>query len=125
MPIVAGAPVRREKIGAFIASLGELCGLLLLLVPAAGNPASAEERQEPEPAYFRLLVATCYTCHSAENKDEGAIPGLHGLSETDINELLKAYKSDRERGTIMNHVSKALTDAEIDRLSTMLGRRER
>ena len=95
--------------------------ILLLQTLVAWNPASAGEVQEPGSAYFDLIVATCYTCHSATGAGADAIPPLEGLSEAHMRELLLAFKNDREQATIMNHISKALTDAEIDRISAMLG----
>ena len=99
--------------------------LILLQILAAWHPARAVEEQAPEIAYFRLVIATCYTCHSATGAGADAIPPLQGLSETYIKELLTAYKTGQEQATIMNRISKALTDAEIDRISAMLGRGER
>ena len=96
------------------------CTVLPLCLMLACLPAKAGE-VEVEP-YYQLIVATCYTCHSADNNGAGAIPDLRGLSEPDLNKLLHAYKNDREQGTIMNRISKGLTDAEIDRISVMLGR---
>ena len=98
---------------------------LFLQILAAWHPARAAEEQAPEIAYFRLVIATCYTCHSATGAGADAIPPLQGLSETYIKELLTAYKTGQEQATIMNRISKALTDAEIDRISAMLGRGER
>ena len=98
---------------------------LFLQTLAAWTPARAAERQAPEIAYYRLVVATCYTCHSATGAGADAIPPLQGLSEAQVKELLTAYKTDRQQATIMNRISKALTDAEIDRISAMLGRGER
>lgn len=95
--------------------------ILLLQTLSAWNPAGAQEAQAPDSAYYRLVVATCYTCHSATGDGAGAIPPLEGLSGTRIKELLTAYKTGREQATIMNRISKALTDTEIDRISAMLG----
>ena len=100
--------------------------ILLLQALAAWNPAhAAGEEQAPESAYFDLVIATCHTCHSATGAGAGAIPPLQGLSEAQIRELMIAFKTDREQATIMNRISKALTDAEIGRISAMLGREER
>ena len=97
---------------------------LFLQTLAAWHPARAGEEQAQDSAYFRLVIATCYTCHSATAPGTDAIPQLQGLSEAHIRELLTAYKTGREQATIMNRISKALTDAEIGRISVMLGRGE-
>ena len=93
-----------------------LC-LLLTWVPAGAG----ENLIDP---YHQLIIATCYTCHSSEHDGPDTIPGLHGQSATGIRDKLLAYKNDREQGTMMNRVSKALTDAEIDRISAILGRQQ-
>lgn len=94
--------------------------VLLLHFLSAGNPASAEEAADN--SYYRLIVANCYTCHSAGTHEGAAIPRLDGLSVEQIKQLLNAYKTDQEQATIMNRISKALTDAEIERISAMFGR---
>ena len=94
--------------------------VLLLHFLSTGNPASAGETENN--SYYRLIVANCYTCHSAGSREAAAIPRLDGLSAEQIKQLLNAYKTDREQGTIMNRISKALTDTEIDRISAMFGR---
>ena len=98
---------------------------LLLQALAIWNPAGAGEEQAPDSAYLRLLVATCYTCHSGADHEGAAIPRIEGLAQARVRELLTAFKTDTERVTIMNRISKALTDAEIDRVSAMLSREER
>lgn len=81
------------------------------------NPASAGE--DPDKTYFRLITATCLTCHSADSREAVTIPGLDGLTAVQIKQLLTAYKTDQEQGTIMNRISKALTDEEIEGISAL------
>ena len=81
------------------------------------NPASAGEA--PDKTYFRLITATCQTCHSDDSRTAVSIPKLDGLTATRIKQLLTSYKSGQEQGTIMNRISKALTDEEIDGISGM------
>ncbi len=95
--------------------------VLLLQTLAALHPVNASEGQGADDRYLRLITTTCLTCHSAGNGKAAAIPRLDGLSAAEIKQLLNAYKSDRERGTIMNRISKALTGAEIDGISAMFG----
>ena len=95
--------------------------VLFLQALAALNPVNASEEKGADDSYFRLISTTCLTCHDAGNGDAAAIPRLDGLRAAEIKQLLNAYKSDRERGTIMNRISKALTDTEIDGISAMFG----
>lgn len=95
--------------------------VLLLQTLAALNPVNASEEKGADDRYFRLITTTCLTCHSDGNGKAAAIPRLDGLSAAEIKQLLNAYKSGRERATIMNRISKALTGTEIDRISAMFG----
>ena len=99
--------------------------VLLLQTLAALNPVNASEEQGADDRYFRLVATTCLTCHSAGNGEAAAIPRLDGLSAAEIKQLLNAYKSGRERVTIMNRISKALTGAEIDGISALFGNEAR
>ena len=101
------------------------CTVLLFYSLLICASAGAQEGGIAQDRLDQLIIATCYTCHSADDQREGAIPSLHGLSAQHINELLRAYKTGREQGTIMNRISAALTEAEIDRISAILGRQER
>ena len=94
---------------------------VVFLLPslAAWNPVSARAGEDADNSYFRLIVANCYTCHSADSGAAVSIPKLDGLTAAEIKQLLIAYKTDQEQGTIMNRISKALTDGEIDGISAM------
>ncbi len=97
--------------------------LALLQSLIACNPARAGE--DPDKAYFQLVTATCLTCHSDDSRDEEAISALDDLSAARIKQLLIAYKTDQKQTTIMNRISKALTDEEIDRISAMFNQTAR
>ena len=98
-------------------NLCKLPYIVLLLLVITCDPAGAAEAVDN--SYYRLIVANCYTCHRSDSPEAAAIPRLDRLSAAEIKQLLNAYKSGRERVTIMNRISKALTDAEIDRISAM------
>ena len=94
--------------------------VLFLQALATWNPASAGDGNVADNRYFRLIVATCYTCHSGGAQGATAIPELTGLTEAQVKELLTAYKTDQQQATIMNRISKALTDNEIEHVSAMI-----
>ena len=93
--------------------------IFLLQFLTAWNPVRASEAQDAHNNYFRLIVANCYTCHSAGERAAVSIPKLDGLTAAQVKQLLVAYKTDQEQATIMNRISKALTDGEIDGISVM------
>ena len=93
--------------------------IFLLSFLVARNPVSASETEDAHNSYFRLIVANCYTCHSAGDRAAVSIPKLDGLTAAQVKQLLVAYKTDQEQATIMNRISKALTDGEIDGISAM------
>lgn len=89
--------------------------LLALLLP---SPAGAQATGiAPD-----LLVASCGTCHGPGGRGSGTVPALDGLSADAIRSALLAFRRDRLPATIMNRLAKGFTEAEIDALSTHLGR---
>ena len=99
--------------------------IILLSLLVAWNQVSAKEEEDARNNYFRLIVANCYTCHSADYRAAVSIPKLDGLSAAQVKQLLVAYKTDQEQATIMNRISKALTDGEIDGISAMFSQTPR
>ena len=93
--------------------------VLLLQTLTAWNQTSAQETGDADNNHFRLIVATCSTCHSDDSAAAVSIPRLEGLTTTRIKQLLTAYKTDQEQGTLMNRISKALSAEEIDVISSM------
>ena len=106
--------------------IGTVCkfSFVVFLLPSlvAWNPVSGREGEDADNSYFRLIVANCYTCHSADSRAPVSIPQLDDLTAAEIKQLLIAYKTDREQATIMNRISKALTDGEIDGISAMFNK---
>lgn len=95
-----------------------LAPALLLCAIAAGPAVLATEAAEG--ARLRLIVATCQTCHSGP-QDGATIPRLEGLAPEALRALLEAYKTGKTPATIMDRITKGLTDEEIAGISAMFG----
>jgi len=88
-----------------------ICGKMLMLAAIAALPASAAAAQSADP---RLLALSCAGCHGPEGRSPGAIPSLHGQSETAIAEALRAFRADQRPSTVMGRIAKGYSDQEID-----------
>lgn len=69
-----------------------------------------------DPAMSRgaALAHACAACHGPNGRSQGAIPSIDNLSAEDFKAVLKAFRSDASKGTVMNRIARGLDDAEID-----------
>jgi len=79
----------------------------ILAVTALGYPARAQS------ASGAVLTSTCFSCHGTDGKSTGGMPAIAGKSRSYIAAKLMAFKSGKEKATIMNRIAKGFTDAEI------------
>lgn len=83
----------------------------------AGLLSAAPEAQA-QNADAKLLAAGCSACHGPSGRSPGTIPSIYGRTEASLAELLRAFRADQRPGTtVMNRLSKGLTDAEIASVS--------
>jgi cytochrome c553 len=73
-----------------------------------------------DPAMLRgaTLAHACAACHGPNGRSQGAIPSIDNLSAEDFQAVLKAFRADSLKGTVMNRIAKGLDDAEIDAIAT-------
>jgi sulfide dehydrogenase cytochrome subunit len=70
------------------------------------------------------LVNACAACHGPDGRSQGAIPSIDNLSAEDFILVLKAFRADTRKGTVMNRISKGVDDAEITAMAAYFaGRR--
>jgi cytochrome c553 len=71
-----------------------------------------------------VLVNACAACHGPDGRSQGAIPSIDDLSAEDFILVLKAFRADSRKGTVMNRISKGVDDAEITAMAAYFaGRR--
>lgn len=62
-----------------------------------------------------MLGNTCAGCHGTHGNSNGpATPSIAGMSTEYFIDSMKAYKSDKRPGTIMNRIAKGYSDDEIE-----------
>jgi sulfide dehydrogenase cytochrome subunit len=61
----------------------------------------------------RTIGVACNACHGPQGRSEGAIPSIHGLPAKQIESALRAFKSGKRPGTIMNRIAKGYTNNQI------------
>jgi sulfide dehydrogenase cytochrome subunit len=60
---------------------------------------------------------TCAGCHGTDGDSQGSAPSLKGENAEILREMLMDYKTDKEKGTVMNRIAKGYSDAEIAAVS--------
>ena len=94
-----------------------LCGGMALgLLSPAAHGADVE--------YGRYLSTECTTCHGV-SKAESTIPDIHGLGESHIAEVIKAYRTKALPNPVMQNVAARLGDEEIAALAAYLATAKR
>ena len=87
----------------------KLSVLACALVPAAAFSQSLNGE---------MLGNTCAGCHGTLGVAENTkIPPLAGLDAAQFTATMQAYREGSQRGTIMNRVARAYSDAEIEAMA--------
>jgi cytochrome subunit of sulfide dehydrogenase len=91
-----------------------MAGLWWLDVAAAGQAASRGI----------ALANACAACHGPDGRSQGAIPSIDNLPAEDFTAVLKAFRADARKGTVMNRIAKGLDDAEISAMAAYFAARQ-
>jgi len=83
---------------------------LILFFITTNLNASNEQR-------MLMLASPCAGCHGPDGISPGSIPSLSGKEPKYISMLMKAYKSDKQKASVMNRIAKGYTDEEIELIS--------
>jgi cytochrome subunit of sulfide dehydrogenase len=95
----------------FTVTLGAALALSIGVSPVSADMASGD-----------IMANTCYSCHGTDGVSAGAMPTISGKSQKFIATNMKAFRSDKRKGTVMNRIAKGFTEAEIDALSKIFGK---
>lgn len=61
-----------------------------------------------------MLANPCAGCHGTDGASPGSIPSIKGLPSSYLISAMKAFKSEKRKGTVMNRIAKGYTDEEIE-----------
>lgn len=77
------------------------------------------QAQDARSLQQQSLAATCSSCHGTEGRavSNAAVPGLAGMPAIYMVEQMKSFKSGTRTVTVMNHIAKGYSDAQIDMLA--------
>ena len=92
---------------------------LALLALCAGLGASAHA-QTAADLHNRATAAMCANCHGTDGRtvDGSAIPSLVGMPKEYMVRQMQSFKDGSRPATVMHQITKGLTDAQIETIST-------
>jgi sulfide dehydrogenase cytochrome subunit len=61
-----------------------------------------------------MLANPCAGCHGTDGASPGSIPSIKGLPSSHLISVMKAFKSGKRKGTVMNRIARGYTDEEIE-----------
>lgn len=91
------------------------CNVVFAAVAIAG--LAAAQSVSAADAGGAIIAAQCNGCHGFEGVSKGVAPSLKGKPAKYLLESMKAFKSDKHEGTIMNRIAKGYSDVELDNVA--------
>ena len=87
---------------------------------ACGFAATAHAQLTAETLHTRATAAMCANCHGTDGRtvEGSAIPALIGMPKDYMVLQLKSFKDGSRPATVMHQITKGLTDAQIDTISS-------
>ena len=81
---------------------------------------SAMAQQTATQLHARATAAMCANCHGTDGRttEGSAIPSLVGMPKDYMVLQLKGFKDGSRPATVMHQITKGLTDAQIDTISS-------
>lgn len=101
---------------------------LLASILAIGPTFAMAADAPPPPATIKgasgeMLASTCAGCHGTNGQSGGpATPSIAGLSKDYFKEVMKGYKSDEIKSTIMGRLAKGYSEGEIEAMAEVFSK---
>jgi len=94
--------------------------LLATTALVLGVSAAAHAQDKATELHNRATAAMCANCHGTDGRttEGSAIPSLVGMPKDYMVLQLKAFKDGTRPATVMHQLTKGLTDAQINTIST-------
>jgi cytochrome c553 len=108
-------------------SAGKIAALAMVIgaIALAPHPgAAAEDSTAAANRQGAELAATCASCHRLDGLDQG-IPSIVGLDETQLIDMMAAFKSGKRASQIMQVVARSLSAEETATVARYLATRRK
>ena len=94
--------------------------LLATTALVLGVSAAAHAQDKATALHNRATAAMCANCHGTDGRttEGSAIPSLVGMPKDYMVLQLKAFKEGARPATVMHQITKGLTDAQINTISS-------
>ena len=104
---------------------GTLAAMALPLAILSAPAQAQDKKLDAQRIYNISLAATCANCHGTNGVSVAAdsIPHINNLTQSQIEEKLRAYKDGSAPGTIMPQLAKGYTDEQIKIVAEVLGKK--
>ena len=98
----------------------QLIRLLTISALALSFNAATHAQDKVTTLHNRATAAMCANCHGTDGRttEGSAIPSLVGMPKNYMVLQLKAFKDGSRPATVMHQISKGLTDAQVDTISS-------
>jgi cytochrome c553 len=85
-----------------------------------GVSAAAQAQDKATELHNRATAAMCANCHGTDGRtvEGSAIPSMVGMPKDYMVLQLKAFKDGTRPATVMHQITKGLTDAQINTISS-------
>ena len=73
---------------------------------------------------YRIIVNFCYSCHGPQGQGAENIPSINRMDAKQLKQQLKAFRDGKQESTIMQRLTKNLTNDEINKISIYISKNE-
>jgi cytochrome subunit of sulfide dehydrogenase len=108
------------------APLKRLSAAAVLVAAGFATPAMASgDKVDPQFVYNSSLAATCASCHGTNGVSvaDARVPWINTLTPKEIAKAMLEYKNGTRSGTIMPQLAKGYTEAQIEIIAQVLGKK--
>ena len=96
----------------------------LFLITLAIALFSSKNIAHADEISYRIIVNYCYSCHGPQGQGAENIPSINRMDAKQLKRQLKAFRDGKQESTIMQRLTKSLTNDEINKISIYISKNE-
>lgn len=101
------------------ATLSDTMWAMVVLLTCACSGSACAEANDRAMLQLRALASTCTACHAGNlaPSPDSKLPALAGMPADYLIARMKAFQSGAGSPTVMHHLARGYSDAQIERLA--------